>query len=450
MVVPVRHEAPPNPFVWYFDSLPIHPRPYPGESMTSWILRLAVANGIRTLAAMATLFRPDIHVNTQYMMVPDAQWRAFDAIARIAACPTAAVIPTTFYYLAQKFWRQTSLASGRLLHGSIAPSLRYCPSCLATYPRYLLIWRFLALPGCVEHDCRLLDMCPHCRQPVPLLAPPFAVGVCGSCGGRLAAGRAPTLTDEERHQAVRRARDLAYLLAPHPDSFDGRTVAAAVGEQLVERRLSRGLTRSDIAGRLGVPLSVVRSMDHVRGEGDGVARRVGGKLAHYFRYADEVDIALCDLFRAAPAGEKCDQASRRERRETALTALVEQSIADVRDDYGFVTQKAVCDRVGLSAKALKNYQRVAAALDRGVAGSDDRVERRRLQREAEVLRRVQVALQRLKAGRMVVTRKAVAEMIGMGSTNLREYPAALHLVHAAVAECKANSAGEHSSAWMSA
>jgi len=44
--------------------------------------------------------------------------------------------------------------------------LSYCPSCLRDYGSFKTYWRLAYYIHCPEHDCELLDSCPHCDSPI--------------------------------------------------------------------------------------------------------------------------------------------------------------------------------------------------------------------------------------------------------------------------------------------
>ena len=67
------------------------------------------------------------------------------------------------------------------LKGSISKTLRYCPECLQEDLYIRLPWRFISLEICPIHQCRILDECPNCQKPLPLIAKGFDIRQCPSC-----------------------------------------------------------------------------------------------------------------------------------------------------------------------------------------------------------------------------------------------------------------------------
>ena len=149
--------------------LPRRPLPYPDELLTSWLMRLAVANGQRLPLMAAHLFDD----RSVWSHDPD---RVFSAAHR-ARLIQATGVPgeTVDRMLLSRF-------EGRLatrLVGSASPwllvlskvgyegkrySQLYCPACLAddAHPHLSLFWRLAFMTVCPQHGTLLRDACPHC------------------------------------------------------------------------------------------------------------------------------------------------------------------------------------------------------------------------------------------------------------------------------------------------
>jgi len=152
---------------YHFDTMPIHPQPETFESLTSYVIRLAQANGIQARNHLHTIFFPS-RSPTSIRAMADLPLTDYDDFSAVAACSETELQATTFYYLSSRFNRPTSapmvsyfLAAGT--PGVLARRLRYCPICLQDdLPYYSLTWRFLTLPGCPRHGCQFLAHCLHC------------------------------------------------------------------------------------------------------------------------------------------------------------------------------------------------------------------------------------------------------------------------------------------------
>src|SRR5207244_3700592 len=163
---------------------------------------------------------------------------------------------------------------------SLAPSFLYCPLCLAEHPPayYSLLWRFLALPGCIEHGVRFLDQCSHCGSPLPLLRLTPQLTTCPTCQGDLRTCQASRLSGDALEPTDRRTNDLKMLLTP-PQTLLEQEQAELIGKRFQFLRQRRGLWISEVAHLLGRDASVVRDIDSVR-------RFRPASLDDYMRYAD--------------------------------------------------------------------------------------------------------------------------------------------------------------------
>ncbi len=172
---------------YYFDVLPLHPRPEYLESLTSYLMRLAEANTISSLDGISALCFPhqDRRITRDMADYPPT---SFNRLAIAGNCNVEALRKTTFFHIAAKFGRSVlPQPMSRFLSGCVSRYLRYCPVCF-TEQRinyYLLPWRFLMLTICYKHKCRLLEVCGHCEELLPFLVAPFVLGKYPKCQQRL-------------------------------------------------------------------------------------------------------------------------------------------------------------------------------------------------------------------------------------------------------------------------
>jgi hypothetical protein len=144
--------------------VPLHPQPQWLESLSSYMTRLAEANGLQSINELAALAGID-KGRQSWRSSPDYPSALLERIARLAGCTESSLRSTTFFHLARHFGCPTRpVALHRFFQGSFASCLRYCPRCLTDQPipYYTLLWRFLAVAGCHKHGCRLLSACGQC------------------------------------------------------------------------------------------------------------------------------------------------------------------------------------------------------------------------------------------------------------------------------------------------
>jgi hypothetical protein len=157
--------------LYHFDVLSCHPPPQRFESFTSYLMRLAAANGIKTRAVLSKLLFPDASVSNMRKLLSDYSPPSFQALPDAGLAPVEKLLGTTFFQLAKKFGRSPDSASLALfLENTLTPRLRYCPYCLLenSTPYYSLLWRFNVVNACSTHGSYLLDSCGQCGKSLPL------------------------------------------------------------------------------------------------------------------------------------------------------------------------------------------------------------------------------------------------------------------------------------------
>ncbi len=115
---------------YYFDVLPLHPKPEYLESLTSYLMRLAENNGISSIDGLSALCFPhqDRRITRDIADYPPV---SFGNLAIAGACTEAILRITTFFHLAVKFGRSTlPQPTSRFLSSCMSQYLRYCPICL--------------------------------------------------------------------------------------------------------------------------------------------------------------------------------------------------------------------------------------------------------------------------------------------------------------------------------
>src|SRR5258708_2671102 len=273
--------------------LPLHPPPEPFESMTSYLIRPAEENGLRSMGGFVGLLRISYGRLTSICTSPDYPAPfALAGLSQITGCSEERLQQTTFLALIQRFGHTRGPhALQQFLAGSLASGLRYCPCCLAEHSPayYSLLWRFLALPGCTEHGIQFLNQCGHCQTPLPLLSFPPKLGWCPTCQGDLRKGPVHRLSKEAQRLSHRRTQDLQILLSPRlrPPEL---AQAQMVGKHYMAKRLQLDLLISEAADRSGIDQSVIRDIEQI-----GELRRASASLKDYLRYADTLSCSLQEV-----------------------------------------------------------------------------------------------------------------------------------------------------------
>ena len=86
--------------------LPLHPHPQPLESFTSYLIRLAEANGLQSIRELIALVGSPQRRQQSLYNSPDYPAPSFYAgLAQITGCPEERLLQTTFHFLIRRFGR---------------------------------------------------------------------------------------------------------------------------------------------------------------------------------------------------------------------------------------------------------------------------------------------------------------------------------------------------------
>ena len=402
---------------YYFETLPVHPPPERLESFTSYLTRLAEANGLRSMGALASTCFFDEYVRTMRWQ-KDTPPVSFGQLPIAAVCHPSELLATTFFHLGKKFERPGQPQSlAHFLSGAIARFLRYCPQCIAETPYYRLTWRFLPLSGCVRHNTRLLSICGHCDHSIPVFTSPFKIGICPHCQGDLRLCQAATLTTEEFNSVVADTQELEFLLLPQP--WEASANAKRMGAYFADLRLKRHLTVAQVAGLIGTTRHGVEAVEY------GNIGASSSPFERYIRYALFLGVSLQDVFEATMLQNSWLKGPRVRNlplSEEEMVERLEQAIQRLNDRGVLVTQRTLSKESGIARNRFVSYPRVRDLLKEAASSVRTSQERQREQRQEVLLMRVQIAIDHLEALGVPVTQKAICEIAGMTPPGLKGYP----------------------------
>ena len=156
-----------------YDPWPVRPKPLPDEILSSWLMRLAMAHGVK-LHTLSTATWPQKAVWNR-----DIDKSADEEVVRVLAGKTATSL--------ERAWSTVlSAYEGRLFESynyyGPTPWLlpvgvyhrvrqrygqQFCPRCLAEdeEPYYRRRWRLAFMVCCEHHRVTLCDRCPRCTSP---------------------------------------------------------------------------------------------------------------------------------------------------------------------------------------------------------------------------------------------------------------------------------------------
>lgn len=154
---------------------PIRVQPQPGELLSTWIVCLAHAHGLRVESACSALFGPRSTVWTR-----DIDRSISSTMLGRLGSVSGVDIDVLFGCTLNAF---AGVISEEINHRGNSPGilpmgiyhrmrkrhfLMYCPECLKAdaRPYYRSIWRLSFVTACAQHNLQLLDGCPRCAEPV--------------------------------------------------------------------------------------------------------------------------------------------------------------------------------------------------------------------------------------------------------------------------------------------
>ncbi len=401
---------------YFFEVLPIHPRPHRLESLTSYLMRLAAANGIQTVQGLIHLSFPTLPL----WWVADFPMSSFGALPTITVCSEATLRPTTFYHLFCKFGR--NVEQRRFLFGHIAEHVRYCPQCLGEQAYYRLAWRFFNIKGCGKHACQLLDVCGHCGRGIPLVTVPPLVGVCPFCKGDLRACRVLSLAEAQRQAAVEQEGTLEYLLTPQAWEASVDAIEQRIGQQLALLRKYKALSQAEVNRSLGITAFELNNIEQVV---YGRAGPKGVNFQHYLDYAAFLGVPLPDVFDAAMSQQIQARRSGPRLSEEEVIDRIHRAVMELQDHREAITRIAICRLVHLSRDRLeRDFPRAWALLESVVVETQSCA---REQRERELFRRVLLGISQLKEWGLPITQRAVGNLTGIQPQLFQAHPQVLAL-----------------------
>lgn len=150
---------------------PAHPKPLPDELLSSWIVRIAQANGVKLQTMTRQLFGEDVTPWNRDIDRLAPRWLLKAICAHTGTSYWDAYRATLAGYRARLYAHRKDSGQLRWILPIQINSTRrngygmqYCPQCLAMdkEPYFRRKWRVAFCTFCPEHKIMLLDRCPEC------------------------------------------------------------------------------------------------------------------------------------------------------------------------------------------------------------------------------------------------------------------------------------------------
>ncbi len=392
--------------IWH--QLPDRPPPAELESLTSYLTRVAQANGLQKVTELVTLAGGIPSTWQSLCSFPDGSAMNVPGLTTLTEHTQPDLEALTFLPLGRHFGRANSTQTlRRFLQSSLAPYLRYCPMCLAEhkFPYYRLPWRFLPLSGCVTHQCQLLDHCGHCGARIPLLPDHPDLSVCPTCRRDLRTCQSSPLSEDTSRLLPQRTSDLIFLLCS-PVQSQEEAPRVAAGKRYAFIRQQRGFSLQEAASLTGLNPKSLLEIEHA-----GPYRQE--TFLDYIQYTDLLDYPLEEILSMPDPSMPFD--------EEAFLAHVDEAIQEWTDQEHF-TKLSINKHIGVPIKLLKKYPRTKSRLQACKLQRNFIIARKNQQREEELVQLVMSAINQLEALKEPVTQERIAKMVGVTTHGLRFYP----------------------------
>ncbi len=176
---------------------PGHPKPIPGELLSSWIARLALEN-FQGYCDFCRLAWPENHFGLLDIDRLEDPKIFSTLVEKTGASPAetyqASLLPwegvLSENLFARDWFRSGILPLGNIQKGVVFPGIQYCPACLVEdrEPYFRRAWRLVFLTICPQHHLLLRNHCPRCQYPVnwyQLQSQHNSLAHCTQCGFNL-------------------------------------------------------------------------------------------------------------------------------------------------------------------------------------------------------------------------------------------------------------------------
>lgn len=178
---------------------PAHPKPMPDELLSSWIVRIAQANGLklqtfcdRTFGKERQLWNRDIDRLAPPWLLATLSRRTGTSLPSVQRTTLDRYLGRLYRRKQQAGQLRWILPVGVYHRTRFRHGMQFCSQCLAedAHPYFRAIWRVAALTFCAKHRLRLHDRCPACNAPVayhrrelgrPAATDPGPLSLCHTC-----------------------------------------------------------------------------------------------------------------------------------------------------------------------------------------------------------------------------------------------------------------------------
>lgn len=258
------------PEPWFFDVLPCHPPPYPGECLSGYLLRLAETNRCLNLWSFIRDLFPLYRSASQIALLcgeyPIDDWGRIPIRTQL---PLSTLRKLTVEPWVEKFRIPPQVIGPNrvsplnFLRGVVNPLLQVCPLCLQEQPYVRLFWRLAPVQVCLDHHCLLPSECHQCGNPLTVISPRHRHLHCAACGADLRTLPVVAAPAEVLEAQYQQQVQMQFLLDPEVFLVDAlpEDRPKAIGLKFRYLREQAGLIMKEAGQLMGVSDRVILGLE---------------------------------------------------------------------------------------------------------------------------------------------------------------------------------------------
>lgn len=158
---------------YVYEQIPCRPKPLPDELFSSWMLRLALSNGMKPQSFCQMMWpgRPfwnrSLDRSADPVLISSISVVTGVPQGRIRSALLSEFEGKLFHKLTRNGNTRWILPLAIFHRKHLRCGLSFCPECLAIgEPYYRRAWRLSLFTTCARHGCLLIDRCPRCGSPI--------------------------------------------------------------------------------------------------------------------------------------------------------------------------------------------------------------------------------------------------------------------------------------------
>ncbi|WP_409303949.1 TniQ family protein [Peribacillus sp. SCS-155] len=274
------------------------PRPYAGEMLLSYVVRVAEVNAVPVLTLLNFFRAANVRKieRDDYDLLSYMPEKILDIDKLVAAVKLdrETAQNCTFFNLLNVFSMEKNMGRLRFLKGLILDKLQFCPQCLRETNHYKLIWKIKGVSVCDSHLCKLLDACPNCNKGI-FYKDISILGLCPNCQFCLANALPEYVSALQIDSNKWYIKQWEYLLQLADYKISSQELAIRI-LFLINERSSKKLAKEVLVKYVDLA-KIPPLMQHARGTW---VNKGCLHLSFVIDIVNKLNLSICDLFSTNP------------------------------------------------------------------------------------------------------------------------------------------------------